>query len=417
MLVWKQGISFFFISFHEGSNLLIRTAGRSDFFASSQVSVVGGSVAGLLAAREIAHSGIEVQVFEEHREIGVPEKCDGLVSSRGISELGLVPPFSVVQNRLEKAILFSPSMKEIKIDARKQKVIVLDRSRFDKYLAEEAAKAGAILHVGTRISGYEQESNENLVRFRIDSQELNSEYLIDASGYESYIRSGGKTIQGAQYLVYGSWFNKSTVEVYIDPVGSPSFFTWVIPISHDLAKIGIGGEGINTFKALDKFAESKKAAIIRKMAAPIVCFGLVKEFVKGRLIRVGDAAGQAKPTTGGGIFTGGYGGLLAGRAVAQSIKENSPDLLREQYESAWRRRFAREFALQSRARNIVSKLSRDQVDKLFEIVGSSDVPRRISEESDFDLHSTAFAKVLGYSNVATILGIVITNELRSLFGL
>src|SRR5579875_3441734 len=113
-----------------------------------------------------------------------------------------------------------------------------------------------------------KESNENLVRFRIDSQELNSEYLIDASGYESYIRSGGKTIQGAQYLVYGSWFNKSTVEVYIDPVVSPSFFTWVIPISHDLAKIGIGGEGINTFKALDKFAESKKAAIIRKMAAP-----------------------------------------------------------------------------------------------------------------------------------------------------
>jgi len=66
------------------------------------VSIIGGSVAGFLAARELASRGIDVTVYEEHREIGVPEKCDGLVSSRGMSELGLVPPSNIVQNEITK---------------------------------------------------------------------------------------------------------------------------------------------------------------------------------------------------------------------------------------------------------------------------------------------------------------------------
>ena len=67
------------------------------------VSIIGGSVTGFLAARELASRGIDVTIYEEHREIGVPEKCDGLVSSRGMSELGSVPPSNVVQNDLPSA--------------------------------------------------------------------------------------------------------------------------------------------------------------------------------------------------------------------------------------------------------------------------------------------------------------------------
>ncbi|NHV96347.1 MAG: FAD-binding protein, partial [Thaumarchaeota archaeon] len=46
------------------------------------VVIAGGGLAGLLAAREVASKGLNVAVFEEDLEIGVPDKCDGLVSMR-----------------------------------------------------------------------------------------------------------------------------------------------------------------------------------------------------------------------------------------------------------------------------------------------------------------------------------------------
>jgi hypothetical protein len=48
------------------------------------VVVAGGSVSGLLAAKEIAESGCTVKVLEDDLEIGLPERCDGLVSLKGL---------------------------------------------------------------------------------------------------------------------------------------------------------------------------------------------------------------------------------------------------------------------------------------------------------------------------------------------
>ena len=164
------------------------------------------------------------------------------------------------------------------------------------------------------------------------------------------------------------------MEVHIDPKTAPEFFYWVIPIASDIAKIGIAGAGMNTFQALDKFVEERSAVAIRKMAAPVVCSGTLRQFVEGRIARAGDAAGQAKPTTGGGIYTGGYGGMLAGIATAKSVLERNPDNLRE-YEDGWKSKFGREFRLQYHARNAFAKMTNEQLDKLFEMVSSSEIPK------------------------------------------
>ena len=55
------------------------------------VVVAGGSVAGLLCAREIAAKGSSVLVIEEDYEIGTPEHCGGLVSISGLADLGVIP--------------------------------------------------------------------------------------------------------------------------------------------------------------------------------------------------------------------------------------------------------------------------------------------------------------------------------------
>jgi len=379
----------------------------------AKVSVIGASIAGLIGAREIASSGIETTVYEEHREIGIPEKCDGLVSSAGINELGIVPPSWTIQNRLTKARFFSPSMKkEVRIDASKQNVIVLDRSRFDKFLAEMTAREGTNIELGMRVSNISQ--SDDSVSFNLnDTNRAKSDIVLDCSGYEGFIRSGGLVLQAGQYLVYGTWFDKSTVEVYLDPVEAPGFFKWAIPISSDVAKIGVAGLGINTFSVLDSFVKEKNAVPFRKSAAPVICSGTTKKFVDGRIVKAGDVCGQPKPTTGGGIYTGGYGGLLAGRAIRNALKASDMKIL-ESYEREWRSLFGDEFRTQLYARSVFTKMSAAQIDKMFEMVNSSGVAKKISEEGDFDRHSISIVKAFGMGNLFNILGIVVTNEIKNL---
>ena len=377
----------------------------------SRVNVIGASIAGLIAARELASHGIDTTVYEEHREIGIPEKCDGLVSAAGIAELGIVPPSNVVQNRLTAARFFSPSMKEIRINATKQNVVVLDRSRFDKYLAENAARAGSKIQLGSRVTHYSQ--TRDAASVTIGTESHSSDVLLDCSGYESFIRNGGEVFQAGQYLVYGKWFEKSTVEVYLDPKDAPGFFKWVIPLGADVAKIGVAGNEINTFAVLEAFVKEKEAVPLRKAAAPIICSGTIKKFVDGRIVKAGDSAGQPKPTTGGGIYTGGYAGMQAARAIALALDADDLGALNV-YEENWREKFREEFRTQLYARNLFSKMNAKQLDQLASMIVSSEIPQKISEEGDFDRHSIAIMKAFGVANLFSILGMVVSNEIKNL---
>jgi len=73
------------------------------------VIVTGGSVSGLLCAREIASRNHSVLVIEEDSEIGTPEHCGGLVSIMGIDDLGVVPMRATLDNKIRSASVFSPA--------------------------------------------------------------------------------------------------------------------------------------------------------------------------------------------------------------------------------------------------------------------------------------------------------------------
>ena len=67
------------------------------------VVVAGGSVAGLLCAREIALRGHKVLVIEEDYEIGTPEHCGGLVSISAMDDLGIIPMRATLDNKVRTA--------------------------------------------------------------------------------------------------------------------------------------------------------------------------------------------------------------------------------------------------------------------------------------------------------------------------
>src|SRR5918911_383915 len=322
----------------------------SDYY---DIIVAGGSISGLLAARELGAAGLSVAVLEEDAEIGTPEHCGGLVSISGIENLGMIPSNNAIENNeIKYAKIFSPS-KCFELNAEKQKIIVLDRRTFDKQVAFQAQKMGAEIRVKCSMYSISKKhtTNNNYNKdngyYLIKTSEglLTCNYFIDARGIGSLIqRSRLGLLQAAQYEVYAPWIDRNTIEISFDRERYPGFFAWIIPTGSGKGKVGVAGRSINAANSLKSYldSEGEKYSIVRKVYAPIWIMGPLEHFVMERSLVIGDAAGQTKPTTAGGIYTCGIGGILAGKALTKSIEKNDRNLM-YYYERNWFSIFKSEF--------------------------------------------------------------------------
>jgi digeranylgeranylglycerophospholipid reductase len=141
--------------------------------------------------------------------------------------------------------------------------------------------------------------------------------------------------------------------------------------------------------------------------------GPMEHFVSGRNIIIGDAAGQTKPTTAGGIYSCGIGGVLAGRSIAISKQKNDDNLLHD-YEKKWFSIFKTEFERMLLIRKLLERLDNKAIDELFSTLSEGEM-EVASKIGDFDFHSTAISKILGTRSGSKIIKTVLGNEIRRLF--
>jgi digeranylgeranylglycerophospholipid reductase len=385
------------------------------------VIIAGGSVSGLLAGREIAARGLSVAILEEDAEIGTPEHCGGLVSINGIQNLGIIPSSNAIENKIKYARIFSYS-KIFELNAEEQKVIVLDRRVFDKQIAFQTQRMGGDIRVRCSmrsISKKNDSGNDDHHHYYYDVRtsegNLKCNYFVDARGVTSILqRNREGVLQSAQYEVYASWIERDTIEVKFDSERYPGFFAWIIPTGRGKAKVGVAGKSINAANALKSYMDSKgqSYSVIRKVYAPIWVRGPLETFVYGRTLIIGDAAGQTKPTTAGGIYTCGMGGIFAGRAIAKSIEQNNDKLLYD-YQKNWFSIFKEEFDKMIIARRLLERLDNEAIDELFSTITQVET-KQLSKTGDFDFHSSALAKMLGAKGAAKIIKTVLGNEIRRL---
>ena len=373
-----------------------------------EVVIAGGSVAGLLCAREIASKGFSVLVIEEDYEIGTPEHCGGLVSLAGLEELGIIPFRKTFDHMIEEAEIIAPNGNKFTINSKKQKVIEISRRELDKQIAFQAQKNGAVIKVRTSF----QEITDTGIRTK--EEEIDCKIFVDARGVSSLIhkdRTG--IISSAQYEIYADWIKKGKVKVMFDQEKYPGFFAWVIPSNEGKGKVGVAGRGINVSEVLDEILkENGIHSTIRKIYAPIWIKGPIKNFVDGKTVIIGDAAGQAKPTTAGGIFTSGMGGVYAGEAIAKFLKTNNQTDL-DEYQKRWTERFGKEFEKQNFARKLLERIDNQTINKLFETI-TPEIIKDISEKDDFDFHTSSIIKLLGMKGSIKTAQALIGGEFKKL---
>ena len=372
--------------------------------------VAGGSIAGLLTAREVASKGFSVLVIEEDYEIGTPEHCGGLVSIAGLEELGIIPSKKTFEHMIESAKITSPNGKNFTINSKNQKVVEISRRELDKQVAFQAQKNGAVIKVRTSF----QEITKTGIR--TNEEEIDCKIFVDARGVSSLIHKDRTGIlSSAQYEIYADWIKKGKVEVIFDQEKYPGFFAWIIPSDEGKGKVGIAGKGVNVSDTLNEFLKQKgEFSTIRKIFAPIWIKGPIKRFVEGNTVIVGDAAGQAKPTTAGGIFTSGMGGVYAGQSIATFLKTNEREEL-DNYQKKWTERFGKEFEKQLLARKILERMDNQTINKLFETI-TPEIINEISEKDDFDFHTSSIIKLLGIKGSLKTAQTLVSGELKKILG-
>lgn len=323
------------------------------------ISVIGAGPSGSISAISCSNSD-EVRIFEEHRE--QPVQCAGLISKSGIERLG-IPVGKIAKNRVRGARIFSPSGNLLEIDGKETRAYVFDRSEFDEELLNIALDRG-VEFVNKRID-------------KISEIKTNSEKIIIATGTDYNLhRELGLDIP-EKFLICAQYEMKlesdpDFVELHFNV---PGFFSWIIPLG-DSARIGLCARE-NPVSYLEGFVKKLKeegrilnSKILNKNfgVIPVYNPGMKTEYVK--LITVGDAAGQVKATTGGGVVMGG----IAARFSCE-----------EDYERRWRNEIGRELYIHLLIRRFLDRLSDRSLDSLFSLLEEN--KETITQKGDMDMAS------------------------------
>lgn len=292
------------------------------------VTVVGGSVAGMYAASLLARGGARVELLErsEHLE---PISRTLIVTSHMRDLLGAVGESCIV-NEIKRFELFTDG-RAATIELKRPDLII-ERATLIRSLAAQAQSEGVQIHLGRKFLGLEGTTNGiRLLSERAAGgakEDFESGTVVGADGAASKVAEAAgwprqKTVPLVQAIVkMPSDYPPGTVRVWFVPDDTPYFY-WLIPEAHGRGALGlIGEDGAQTRRALERFLEKKHFEPIGFQGARIPIYtGWVpvdRTVGGGKVYLVGDAAGQVKVTTVGGIVTGVRGAEGVAEAILNS---------------------------------------------------------------------------------------------------
>lgn len=341
-------------------------------------------------------------VYEEHQEVGVPVHCAGLLSKKGLKRLGI--PLSsgyVLNDRVAGARFHSPKGLVFEVEAEEPNTCVVDRELLDKALAAQAARYGAQIVLGHRVANLVFEEGR-VAGADVDGiGEVHADVVIVAEGVRSVITRGLRVgvvrgiIPAAQMEITGVDVDPSFVELYFGRRIAPGFFAWKIPLHGDTIRIGLGCTSGSPHHRLRSFIEEELGIPgdpITSTSGLIATGGPIERTFGDGFQIVGDAAGQTKPTTGGGVIIGGICALHAAYAVnlAHSSNDWSANSLRR-YEDGWKAELGRDLRLMSMARKVANKLTDGVIDRLFKVAIEEGLAEDISKRGDIDFQGSVIS--------------------------
>ena len=374
--------------------------------------VVGAGPAGAEAARAAARAGLRTLLAEEHATVGIPSHCTGKLSRHAFAEFEI--PTALAVNSVSAAVFHSPGGIAVRVRRDTVDSYVVDRVMFDRWLAERAASAGADVMTQTRFTAARRNGRGMIVSGlrRGLPVELSCRLLIDAEGAVPRlpaslgIRLARHHALGLQYHMRGvGGLTLDTPEVFFGRGLAPGFFAWLMPVGRDRARIGLCVDPRVARRApvwyLQRLIASHPALRDRlagaslegKVAGRIPFVGPRPPTRADGMIVVGDAAGQIKATSGGGIYYAMIAGQIAGQVALRYV--NGDRRAGRDYERRWRGRFGREVAFTAFSRRAINHLSDADLDAVLRAIAESpQLTATVERAGDTQFQSRLFLPLL-----------------------
>ncbi len=346
------------------------------------VVVVGAGPVGSMAARLCAEYGLSTLCIEEHGTIGYPVQCAGLLSGNAFSECEVSK--KSVLNEVSGAEIISDSGRRLLIDAGTTKAFVVDRGILDREMAGRAANAGAEFWLKTAVC--RMDANRLFTRGIDGHGEVSYKILIAADGPRSTIARLRGMARARTYLAgiqaeISCENDPRFVGVY--PEASPEFFAWRIPVNRKRARIGLAG----MTRVREKFASfsSRFSGPCMDFVVGTIPLGIMPVTYGNRVMYVGDAGGFAKPTSGGGIYTGVRTARHAATTARDCIeKQVFDDAPLSRYEDLWKSDIGKELGRglwMFRMRQTIGPL---ETDRLIAALSDPGILEIIRQHGDMD---------------------------------
>jgi len=378
-----------------------------------EVIVIGSGPAGSQAAYGLSRLGWGVTVLEKEGRVGNKPCCTGIIGQECVHAFDLDE--SVILREVKSARLFSPAGKEIYIKRDEPQASVLDRLAFDMAMARRAQDAGAqyIFDRAVHDIRLTKEGVELYCGGRGGS--LMAKAVVIASGYGTQLTERLKlgriddSVAGAQADVVAP--EQDEVEVYFGQETAPGFFGWLVPTAAGNARVGLLSR-----RTPDKYlrrllelsaSEGKITPGEWEIKSGVIPLRPLRKTYGERILVVGDAAGQVKPTTGGGIYYGMLCADIAADTLNRALHQNDLSAKNlSRYEREWKSKIGRELMIGYRARKLFERLSDQQMDHLFDVIKNKRIDEELLRDRDvsFDWHSQAILQLLGRAAVTRVLG-------------
>tara|TARA_B100001564_G_scaffold6006_2_gene5208 strand:- start:6695 stop:7909 length:1215 start_codon:yes stop_codon:yes gene_type:complete len=367
------------------------------------VVIVGAGPAGGRVATHFANRGHSVLILEEHEEIGRPFQCAGLVTPNAMKEVGL---FHSILEEVDGALIHGPSGTLVPVGSEgKIRTYVVCRKIFDQGVVKQSLEAGADIWLNSKPNDAEVFDDHVKLEISRNGESINitASLLIGCDGAHSWTRRHFKMgkpkelMIGFQAEVVGYEGRDRWLEMFSGSEIAPGFFAWVIPSGNGSHRIGLWStakrlEGRSIEQCYDnlimhplwkdRFSNISETA---RYCGPVPS-GMVRTPYKDRVILIGDAAGMAKPTTGGGI--GPAFEQISGIIEKLSAAVNNNKLDKKTLHNICNRHFSKMHKDQNRARALrnllVSDCSDKVLDKHFNSFAKPEVVKLINEVGDIE---------------------------------
>ncbi len=355
------------------------------------VLVVGGGPSGAVAARRAAETGARVLLVDQGDGESATVRCTGLVSPRTQETLGFSQ--TCVLREIRRARIHAPGGRTLEIDARTTKGLVLDRAALGHELFEKAVEAGVEIRCPARAVG----AGGGNVRVEAEgsTESIEACVVIGADGPRSSVASWFGLARPAQFLrasqavVEGEGPQADGVEVFLGNDVAPGFFAWSVPAEEGRLRVGLAvGTQADPEPFLARLLAHRFPGRVLARGGGLVPIGAPDQTSGDGILLVGDAAGQAKPGSGGGIYTGSLCASLAGEIAgyAALTGQVTRQTLAE-YDRRWRKALGAELLFGLSLHRARATLTDEAIDALAAAVDEASILEVVASEGDLDYPS------------------------------